>query len=168
MSSPAGPRGARLDRQLATGSTSEASTLLAARALQLASHKFRRGPGHQLRQILTNATEPALILPEWAAVGPPPHLRLRGERISQAAVPLATLAAVLDTPGSLPGHGTAMITRLLSDCTGRLYNQASRDDRRDILEKATRALTVTGTAQRAADRESSESPRLRRPPTQNG
>ena len=56
-------------------------------------------------------------------------------------MPLATLAGCLASPGPVGVRGVAMVTRLLADGAGPLYSEACGDDLRDIIERATRALT---------------------------
>jgi hypothetical protein len=131
---------ARLDRELAAGASPETSASLAARAIQLTSMKFRRDLARSVRRILAAATEPPAVMPSPAAAVRPPRLLLPRARISQSAVPLATLADYLAAPGPVPVRGVAMVSQLLTDGAGPLYRQASSDHLGDIIEKATRAL----------------------------
>ena len=130
---------ARLDRELAAGTSPETSASLAARAMQLTSMKFRRELAASVQRILAAAGSPAVVEPTIA--GHPLRLPLSRARISQSAVPLATLAGCLASPGPVGVRGVAMVTRLLADGAGPLYSEACGDDLRDIIERATRALT---------------------------
>jgi len=52
------------------------------------------------------------------------------------------LAGSLAAPGPVPVRGVALISQLLADGAGPLYQEACGDDLGNIIEKATRALTV--------------------------
>jgi hypothetical protein len=132
---------ARLDRELAAGAGPESSASLAARAMQLTSVRFRRDLAASVQRILAAAGGPPAVVTSRAAGGHPPRLPLCRARISQSAVPLATLAGCLASPGPVPVRGVAMVSRLLADGTGPLYSEACGDDLGDIIERATRALT---------------------------
>jgi len=132
---------ARLDRELAAGTSPETSVSLAARAMQLTSMKFRRDLATSVRQILAAAEGPATALLWAAGAVPPPRVQLCRARISPSAVPLAKLAGYLAAPGPLPVQGVAMVSRLLADGTGPLYREASGDDLGDIIETAMQVLT---------------------------
>ena len=133
---------ARLDRELADGTSPETSASLAARAIRLTSMEFRRDLAASVQRILVAAGQPPAV-PAWQAVAAhPPRVPLRRARISQSAALLAELAAQLAEPGPVPVQGVAMVSRLLADGTGPLYRQACRDDLAAIIERATRALTV--------------------------
>lgn len=127
----------RLDRELAAGASPESSTVLAARATQLTSMKVRRELATSLRRILTAVGEPADVTVITAR---PPRLPLARARIRRLAGPLATLATCLAAPGPVPAQAVAMVSQLLTDGTGPLYRQASRDDLGDLIESVTRAL----------------------------
>jgi hypothetical protein len=137
-------RAARLDRELAEGTSPEASSSLAARAMRLTSMEFRRDLAASLRRILVAAGEPA---PPAAAHWPlstahPLRVPLRTSRISQSAPLLAELASHLVEPGPVPVRGVAMVSQLLADGTGPLYREASRDDLGAIVERAAHALAA--------------------------
>jgi hypothetical protein len=135
----------RLDRELAEGASPEASAALAARAMRLTSMEFRRGLAASLRRIVVATGEPAQVRSAAAPKSPgavrPPRVPLRHARISRSARLLAELASRLAEPGPVPVQGVAMVTRLLSDGTGPLYREASRDDLGAVAERATQALT---------------------------
>jgi hypothetical protein len=137
----------RLDRALAEGASPEASAALAARAMRLTSLDFRRALAASLRRIVLAAGEPELVRSAQLAAskspgaGRPPRVPLRHARISQSAQLLAEVATRLAAPGPVPARGVAMVTRLLSEGTGPLYREASRDDLGLIAERAAQALT---------------------------
>jgi hypothetical protein len=65
-------RAARLDRELAGGTSPEASATLAARAMQLTSPGFRRDLAASLQRILAAAGKPpAVVAPQAVAARPP-------------------------------------------------------------------------------------------------
>lgn len=132
--------GARLDRELAGGSSPEASASLAARAVQLTSMRFRRDLAVSLQRILAAAGQPPAVVPSRAVAVTPPLALLRRARISRSASELAELADRLAGPGPVPVQGVAMVSQLLADGTGPLYREACRDDLAAIIERATRAL----------------------------
>ena len=133
---------ARFDRELADGTSPEASARLAARAIRLTSIEFRRDLATSVQRILVAAGQPPAVAALEAVAAHPPRVPLRRARISQSAALLAELAAQLAEPGPVPVQGVAMVSRLLADGTGPLYRQACRDDLTAIIERATRALTV--------------------------
>jgi hypothetical protein len=164
-------RAARLDRELAGGTSPEASAALEARAMRLTSMEFRRGLAASLQRILAAAGEPVIPRPQpstrrspLAATAPPtrpplaatdpptrppravtarpPRVPLRLARITQSAPRLAALAGQLVEPGPIPVRGVAMLSQLLADGTGPLYREASRDDLGAIIEAAGRALAL--------------------------
>jgi hypothetical protein len=132
---------ARLDRELAAGTSPETSASLAARAMQLTSAKARRDLATSVQRILAVAGQPPAAMPVPAAAVRPARIPLSRSRISQSAGPLAHLAGCLAAPGPVSVQGVAMISRLLADGTGPLYREASGDDLGDIIENATRALS---------------------------
>jgi hypothetical protein len=137
----------RLDRELAEGASPEASAALAARAMRLTSLDFRRALAASLRRIVLATGEPALdrSAPLSASKSPgaarAPRVPLHHARISQSARLLAEVATRLAAPGPVPARGVAIVTRLLSEGTGPLYREASRDDLGLIAERAAQALT---------------------------
>ena len=138
----------RLDRELAEGASPEASTVLAARAMRLTSPGYRRDLAASLRRIMLATGERTLVRPAQVAASKspgtahPPRVPLRRARISQSARTLTELAARLAAPGPVPVRGVAMVTRLLSEGTGPLYHEASRDDLSLIAERAVQALAL--------------------------
>ena len=135
-------RAPRLDRELAGGTSPEASASLAARAMRLTSMRFRHDLAASVQRILVAAGQPPAVLPAPPVAGHPPHVPICRARISQSAPLLAELAGHLAGPGPVPVRGVAMVNQLLADGTGPLYHQACRDDLAAIIERATRALTV--------------------------
>ena len=135
-------RAPRLDRELAGGTSPEASASLAARAMRLTSMRFRHDLAASVQRILVAAGQPPAVLPSPPVAGHPPHVPICRAQISQSAPLLAELAGHLAGPGPVPVRGVAMVSQLLADGTGPLYHQACRDDLAAIVERATRALTV--------------------------
>ena len=137
----------RLDRELAEGASPEASAALAARAMRLTSTGFRSGLAASLRRIVVATGEPTPVrsaqvaAPKSSGAARPPRVPLSRARISQSARLLAELAGRLAAPGPVPVRGVAMVTRLLSDGTGPLYRETSRDDLSLIAERAVQGLT---------------------------
>jgi hypothetical protein len=134
--------GARLDRELAGGSSPEPSASLAARAVQLTSMRFRRDLAVSLQRILAAAGQPPAVVPSQAVAVTAPLALLRRTRISRSAAELAELAAHLARPGPISVQGVAMVSQLLADGTGPLYREACRDDLAAIIERAAEALTI--------------------------
>jgi hypothetical protein len=136
----------RLDRQLAEGASPEASAALAARAMQLTSLDFRRDLAASLRRIMVATGEPAAVRAVQLAASKSPgsarplRVPLQHARVSQSSRLLAELATRLAAPSPVPVRGVAIVTRLLSEGTGPLYREASRDDLSLIAERAARAL----------------------------
>jgi hypothetical protein len=133
---------ARLDRELAAGASAETSVLLAARAMQLTSMKYRRDLATSLQRILAAAGHPPAGMPSQTGAGHPPRVPLCRARISRSAGPLAALAGSLAAPGPVGAHGVAMVSQLLADGAGPLYREACGDDLGTIIEKMTRALSL--------------------------
>ena len=132
---------ARLDRELAAGTSPETSATLAARAMALTSTKARRDLATSVQRILAAAGQPRAAPPAPAAASRPARLPLNRARITQSAGPLATLARSLAAPGPVPVQAVAMVSQLLADGTGPLYRQADGDDLGDIIETMARALS---------------------------
>ena len=133
---------ARLDRELAIGASPETSALLAARAMQLTSLKYRRDLAASLQRILAAAGQSPADVPWGTVAVHPPRVSLCRERISQSAGPLARLAGHLAVPGPVPVQGVAMASQLLADGTGPLYHEGCGDDLDDIIAAVSRALTT--------------------------
>ena len=132
---------ARLDRELAAGTSPETSATLAARAMALTSTKARRDLATSVQRILAAAGQPRAAPPAPAAAIRPARLPVSRARITQSAVPLAHLARALAAPGPVPVQAVAMVSHLLADGTGPLYRQADGDDLGDIIDNIARALT---------------------------
>jgi hypothetical protein len=128
---------ARLDRELAAGTSPESSITLAARAIQLTSMKFRRHLATSVQRILAGAENPAAIMRSRAAGVPRTRLPLSRAQISQLAGPLARLAGSLTAPGPVPVQAVAMVSQVLADGTGPLYHPARGDDLADLIENLT-------------------------------
>ena len=138
----AGCAAGRLDRELAAGVDGETSVLLAARAMQLTSMKFRRDLAASLQRILAVVGQQPAGVPSQAGTVRPPHVPLRRAQISRSAGPLAALAGSLAAPGPVSVQGAAMVSQLLADGTGPLYQEANGDDLDAIIEKTLQALTL--------------------------
>jgi hypothetical protein len=121
----------RLDRELAGGADPEQCASLAARAMQLTSEKSRRGLAASLLRLREASTGPGAI---------PLRVPVRWERLSQATAELGELASHLLAPVPVPARGVAMVSQLLSDGTGPLYDAASREDLRASAQRAAEAL----------------------------
>lgn len=140
-------RAARLDRELARGTSPEASASLAARAVQLTSAGYRRDLATSLQRIVTAAGQPRAVTRSQPAAAAlpratrPPRVPLRMARVSQSAPLIAELASRLVEPGPVPAQGVAMVSQLLADGAGPLYREASRDDLGVVIETAVHALT---------------------------
>ena len=137
---------ARLDRQLASGASPEASVFLAARAMVLTSPGYRRGLAASLRRLLTASVDPqgrprALPAARAAGAARQPHVALRRDEIARSAPGLAELAGCLADPEPVPARGVALVSQLLSDGGGPLYRTGSRDDLSTVIERASQALT---------------------------
>jgi hypothetical protein len=132
---------ARLDSELAAGTSPETSTCLAARAIQLTSMRSRRDLATSVRRILAAAEYAPAVMPARAAAVAPPRLPLSRAQISQLAGPLARLAGYLAAPGPVPVQGVAMASQLLADGTGPLYHPVPGDDLRALIENLAQALT---------------------------
>jgi|ERR1700683_2250443 len=135
-------RAGRLDRELATGTSPEASAVLAARAARLTSTEFRRDLAASLRRMLAAGGQPAAVAAQRPGLGGARPLRVpvRTSRISHAAPRLAELASRLLEPGPVPVRGVAMVTLLLADGTGPLYRETSRADLGALAGRAALAL----------------------------
>ena len=66
-------RAARLDRELAGGTSPEASATLAARAMRLTSTSFRRDLAASLQRILAAAGKPSAVMASQAVAARPPY-----------------------------------------------------------------------------------------------
>ena len=75
---------ARLDRELAAGSSPETSTTLAARATQLTSTRFRRDLAISVQRILAAIGEPAVVIYSRTVTDSPPRLPLQADRDRQS------------------------------------------------------------------------------------
>jgi hypothetical protein len=132
---------ARLDRELAAGASPETGALLATRAMQLTSVKFRLDLAASLQRILVAAGQEPAGMPSPAGAVHPPRVPLGRARISRSAGPLATLAGSLATPGPAGAQGVAMVSQLIADGAGPLYREAGGDDLGTLIEKMTQALS---------------------------
>jgi hypothetical protein len=132
---------ARLDRQLAVGTSPESSVALAVRAIQLTSMTCRRDLATSLQRILAAAGDQPAVMPSQAAAVSRLRLPLSRAQISQLAGPLARLADCLAAPGPVPAQAAAMASQLLADGAGPLYYRVRGDDLAGLIENLTQALT---------------------------
>ena len=137
---------ARLDRELAAGTSPESSAGLAARAMALTSTKVRRELAASLQRILAAAGQPQAAMLSPAAAARRGRIPVNRGGISQSAVPLAELAGCLAAPGPVQVQGVAMLSQLLADGTGPLYHDSRGDDLGAIIEQVTRALSLLSPA----------------------
>jgi len=117
-------RAPQLDRELAGGTSPEASASLAARAMRLTSMQFRRDLAASVQRILVAAGQPPAVLPSPPVAGHPPYVAICRARISQSAPLLAELVGHLAGPDPVPVQGVAMVSQLLADGAGPLYSPA--------------------------------------------
>lgn len=121
-----------LDGELARGRPPEASTRLALRAQQLVRVRARRDLARGIQRLLARAARPAGS--NW------PPAPVRWDRVRAAAGEFQALADRLLSPAPLPARGVAQARVLLGDGRGPLYHRACRDDLRDRVAQAVRAL----------------------------
>src|SRR5262249_35937625 len=135
---------ARLDRELAADASPETSALLATRAMQLTSVKFRLGLATSLQRILAAAVQPPAGMPRPTRAVHPPRVPLCPPRISRAggsSGPLAGVGGSRASPGPVGAQGVAMISQLIADGAGPLYREACGDDLGTTIEKMAQALS---------------------------
>jgi hypothetical protein len=146
---------ARLDRELAVGTSPEATPNLAARAIRLTSTEFRRDLAASLQRILAAAglaaaetrartgARRALPVAAHPSLGASrqPHVPVHRIRVSRSAPALTELVGHLIQPGPVPVRGVAMVSQLLADGGGPLYRKASHDDLTALVHQAVQALT---------------------------
>ena len=108
-------RAARLDRDLAAGTSPDSTAALALRAQALDRPSMRRTLARGVQRVLDEA----------AYKGPPrfdgARVRVPRGRILPVADELRLLIDHLTTPGPVPARGVAMVHVLLTDGAGPLY-----------------------------------------------
>ena len=121
-----------LDRKLAAGYSPESHRLLAIRARTLVAPATRRA----LAQTLEEAVERAR-LPRQPGDR---RIPLCDDRIMAAEFDLRDMISWLRVPLPLPARGVAMVTMLLRDGTGPLYNHNCTTDLRSLVRHAVAEL----------------------------
>jgi hypothetical protein len=114
-----------LDRKLAEGRSPESRLLLSARAHVLVSPANRQTLGHQWADLLAQAQRPPGLREPRAPIN---RASILGNELGIRAL---LDALVAQTPGHV--RGIAMLSRLLSDGAGPLYNRQCSNELRGAL-----------------------------------
>ncbi len=109
--------GPSMDRQLAAGVPPESRRLLAARAEKLVAPVFRASLARNWHDLLERAHTPQ--------VGRIPRIAPCRDRILAAEADIRSMLDVLAAPRPSSARGVAMVSLLLSDGAGPLYNRVS-------------------------------------------
>ena len=125
-------RAFRLDRDLAAGSSPEASVALALRARMLVRTRHRRDLAASADRVLATATQPA-----YSRRLPVPVCR---DRVRDCSEDFGELIRRLRAAGPVPVRGVAKAVVLLGDASGPLYHPATADDLRTWVRDAADAL----------------------------
>jgi hypothetical protein len=104
-----------LDRRLAQGHAPESTRLLAARAQRLVAPDTRQALADNWNALLIRARRPTPVYG--------PHVPLCRDRIVAAEHDVRDLVAALVAPSPTPAGGVAMVSRLLRDGAGPLFNR---------------------------------------------
>ena len=135
-----------LDRRLAQGDAPEATRLLAARAQRLVAPDTRQALADNWNGLLRRARQP---VPTFGR-----HVPLCRERIAGVEVEVRALVAALVAPSPLPARGVAIVSRLLCDGAGPLFNMHWPGDLGATVRRAAALLdpsaaltTTTGSPQ---------------------
>jgi hypothetical protein len=104
-----------LDRQLAQGRSPDSSRLLATRAQELASPASRYALAQSCANLLVQARRPSIMRN--------PRAPLNRDGIIACEVHIREMIEALSTPLATPARGTAMVSQLISDGSGPLYNR---------------------------------------------
>jgi hypothetical protein len=123
----------RLDRDLAAGTSPDATTLLALRAQFLVCPVVRRRLARTIAAIIAEAAGPPAR---------PGRMRVPVRRgsVRDAADVLQALVDRLLTPGPLPARGVAQVQRILTDGSGPLYYPCAGVQLRSTVQDALDAL----------------------------
>ena len=127
-------RAFRLDSDLATGASPEASVALALRAQMLTRTQYRRGLAAGADRVLASAMQPA-----YASRLPVPVCR---DRVRDCSEEFGELIRLLRAAGPVPVRGVAKAVVLLADASGPLYHRATADDLRARVREAADALNA--------------------------
>jgi hypothetical protein len=103
-----------LDRQLARGESPETTRLLAARAMELVSSRERRILADGLGRVLRHAQRPP--------VARTPRVPIDRAVVASCECEIDEVIKALLMPGPVPARGPAMVSQLLAEGTGPLYN----------------------------------------------
>jgi hypothetical protein len=109
-----------LDRQLAQGRSPESNRLLATRAQVLVSPAERYALAQSCANLLVQARRPSVMRN--------PRAPLNRECIIACEPEIREMIDALLAPLATPARGAAMVSRLLSDGSGPLYNRHHRAD----------------------------------------
>jgi hypothetical protein len=113
-------RGARLDRELASGASPDASVRLSLRARLLGRTSTRIALARRMREVIAEAERgPGAITARM------PVCR---RKVLDARPELEELAARLTAPGAVAVEGVALTRRMLHDGDGPIYTRPRADD----------------------------------------
>jgi hypothetical protein len=128
-------RSRQLDRALASGSSSDASSTLSLRARSLISVSGRAALARLIRRLVEDAHDPLNPLT--------PGVPFCRRKILTSAQLLEELADRLTSAGPVDARGVAQIRVLLTDSHGPVYERPGADDLEPALREAMKALEVT-------------------------
>lgn len=146
-----------LDRQLAQGRSPESNRLLAARAQLLVSPAMRRALAQNWEHLVGQARTPP--------VQRDPRVPLNRARIIACEPAIQEMLNALLAPLPVPARGPAMVSCLLSDGTGPLYDRRCSTGLGIALREATEQLDPSGSLVSAAWNTSSGSSETKPPCT---
>jgi hypothetical protein len=124
-----------LDRALASGASPDSNAALLLRAQKLIDARTRGALARSVRQLIDDARRP---LAPFAARVP-----ICRRKIFSSAESLQALADRLVSSDPVDARGVAMVSLLLTDGCGPVYNRPPADDLEPALERALLALEVT-------------------------
>lgn len=124
----AGWRSLTLDRELATGSSPDDARLRMVRAERLTSPRGRAE--------LAARWDEVLVRSDLKRTGTPTRIPLQYQQIRAAQLEIRQMVEALRSPLPVPVRGVAMVSLLLIDGTGPLYNPASCEDLRAWIRAA--------------------------------
>jgi hypothetical protein len=121
-----------LDRELARGTSPEASVRLALRAQRLTGTRERRMLAQGIRNLLDSTARPA--------GSARPLVTVRRDQVQAAAPELEALADRLLSPAPVPARGMAQTSLLLHDGSSPVYRRGSAEDLPARVHQAVEAL----------------------------
>lgn len=121
-----------IDRKLAAGHSPESDRLLAIRAQSLVAQGMRRTLARTLEEVLAKSARPRRARDR--RVSP------CRDRIMAAESDIRDIIACLSAPLPVPARGVAMVTALLRDGVGPLYNASCATDLRAVVREVVMAL----------------------------